>query len=348
LAPGDQLAEIADVRTNDSGRFVIRAVPTDAFRAAQDPSGWVTVMVFAFGEHGMALAQDSVAWKADPGVHAQSADPVHGHWVSSPADLIATPQEFRAAEAPPVSETERPSSLVLDGSAPSNIHGMNERPGRAPAGQTCGLLRSKDMGIHPVTVGEMHLRDAWGGVFEYTNTKSTSFQTGVSYPGRGWQVGGSDSMTATSSMAQNKTIPAASRDDAQLTTYQAELLFKQFDWRCNSKRNMYQWEDVSTLQPVSWPNGGMRESVGGDPPRCGSNERFFATVMPGSTLKRQSGSSITLNNAISVAGFTGAMTSAVADSVRYEWTNAYPFHRAVCGSTDYLEKNTRAATSGMH
>jgi hypothetical protein len=348
LKPGDQLTELAQVRTNDAGRFVIRTLPTDAFRAAQDPSGWATVMVFAFGDHGLALAQDSVAWKPDQGVHAQSTDSAHGHWVTTPADLAAPPGEFHAAEAPPVPETERPTNLVLDGSAPATIHAMNESPPQAPAGRSCGLLRSKDMGVHPVAVGEMHLRDAWGGLFDYTSTKSTSFQTGVSYAGRGWQVGGSNSMTATSTMAQQKTIPPADREDAQLTTYRAELLFKQFTWRCNSATNMYQWEDVATLQPVDWPNGGMRESDGGDQPRCGTDNRFYATVMPGSSLMRKNGSSITLANAISVAGFAGSMTAAVTNGVRYEWTNGHPFHRAVCGSTDYLNKNTRAATSGIH
>jgi hypothetical protein len=146
-------------------------------------------------------------------------------------------------------------------------------------------------------------------------------------------------------MAQEKVIPPAGREDPHLTTYRAELLFNRFDWRCS--RDGYQWEDISTLQPVSWPNGGMRETLGGDGPRCGSDRRFFSPVMPGSTLKRQQGSSITLDRAISVAGFSGSVTSTTATGVRYEWFNDHPYHRAVCGSTDVLEKDTRAATSGM-
>jgi hypothetical protein len=279
LQPGDQLTEVAQVRTDRSGRFVIRAVPSPTIRAAQDPSGWVNVMVFAFGQQGTALAVDSVAWRPDPGVHAQSADTSRGRWITSPSDLFAPPGRFHAAEAPPTPETERPTNLVLEGPPPAAVHAMSA-PGRSPTGRTCGLVRSRDMGIHPVAVGELHLRDTWGGLFEYTNTKSTSFQVGVSYGGRGWQVGGSDSMTATSTMAQEQTIPPAERDDAQLTTYRAELLFKQFDWRCNSPTNMYRWEDISTLQPVSWPNGGMRSRPPATRPAAAATTGFSALWSP--------------------------------------------------------------------
>lgn len=152
-------------------------------------------------------------------------------------------------------------------------------------------------------------------------------------------------MTATSSLQQGKAISPALREEPQFTTYRAELLFKRFEWRCT--RNGYSWEDISTLQPVSWPNGGMRESLGGDAPRCGNNERYFATVVPWGTLTRQGGSSITLGGAFSVVGFTAGMTSTVTSGVGYQWRNDHPFHRAVCGSTGTLNGNTRAATSGV-
>jgi hypothetical protein len=344
LQPGDQLAELARDRTDGSGRFVLRAGPSAAVRAAQDESGWVTVMVFAFSERGVALGIDAVAWRPDPGIHGQSADGGHGRWISDPADLDASHGRFRAAEAGSVPQSERPASLVLDGEAPDRILAMEDR-GRPPVGMTCGLQRSKDMGIHQVAVGEIHLRDAWGGLFEYTNTRSTSFQAGISFGGRGWQVGGSDSVTASNSLAQAKAIAPADRDDPQVVTYKAELLFKRFDWRCS--KNGYRWEDISTLQPVSWPNGGMREVPASDAPRCGSDERFFGTVVPDGRLRRDRGSSITLGGAIAVAGFTGSITSAIAEGVSYQWHNARPFHRAVCGSTNVLQKDTRVATSGM-
>jgi hypothetical protein len=185
LQPGEQLAELARDRTDDSGHFVLRAQPTAAVRAAQDESGWVTVMVFAFSERNIALGIDSVAWKPDSGVRAQSADGGHGRWITDPADLDAPPGRFRAAEAGSASHSERPASLVLEGRGSKAVQAMSAR-GRPPAGMTCGLQRTKDMGIHQVAVGELHLRDAWGGLFEYTNTRSTSFQVGVSYGGRGW------------------------------------------------------------------------------------------------------------------------------------------------------------------
>ena len=261
LQPGDQLTEVARVQTGDSGRFVLRAFPSPAFRAAQDSSGWVTVMLFGFSKDRVALATDAVAWRPDPGVQAQSADSSKGRWISSPADLIAPADQFRAADAPSTPRTERPETLILEGSGTKAVRSLEARP-KPPPDANCGLMRSRDMGIHEVAIGELHLGDAWGGSFEYTNTKSTSFQTGVSYGGRGWQVGGSDSMTATSTLAQGKNTPPAFREEPQFTTYKAELLFKRFEWRCT--RNGYSWDDISTLQPVSWPNGGMREPVGGE------------------------------------------------------------------------------------
>jgi hypothetical protein len=71
-------------------------------------------------------------------------------------------------------------------------------------------------------------------------------------------------------------------------------------------------------------------------------------VVAGGKLRRQTGSSITLNQAISIAGFTGSMTSTVADGVGYLWHNDRPFPRAICGATATLDGNTRVATSGMH
>ena len=343
LQAGHELVEVARVQTGDSGRFVLRAFPSPVFQAAQDPSGWVTVMLFAFSKDRVALATDAVAWRPDPGFQAQSADSTKGRWITSPADLTAPADQFRASEAPSTPNTERPETLTLGDKGMKVVQPLEASP--KPPHTNCGLMKSKDMGIHQVAIGELHLGDAWGGFFEYTNTKSTSFQTGVSYSGRGWQVGGSDSMTATSSLAQGKTTPPAFREEPQFTTYKAELLFKRFEWRCT--RNGYSWEDISTLQPVSWPNGGMRERLGGDTPRCGNNERFFATVVPRGTLTRQRGSSITLDGAISLVGFTAGMTSTVSSGVGYQWTNEHPFHRAVCGSTNVLDENTRVATSGV-
>lgn len=346
LEPGHQLTEVARVETDSSGRFVLRSRPSPAFQSARDESGWVGVMVFAFTRDGVALAVDAVAWRPDEAIHAQSADADRpGRWITDPADLTAPASRFHAAESRPTPETERPAALVVGARPASPAVKALEARGKPPAGTTCGLERSKDMGIHEVAVGELHLRDAWGGFFEYTNTKSTSFQTGVSYGGRGWQVGGSDSMTATSSMNQKKTISPAERQDADLISYRAELLFKRFDWRCS--KSGLQWEDISTLQPVSWPNGGMRERLGGEPPRCGSDSRYFGSVMPNASVSRKKGASITLERAISVAGFAGAMTSAVASGVHFQWHNDRPFHRQICGSSDVVDGNTRVATSGF-
>lgn len=38
------------------------------------------------------------------------------------------------------------------------------------------------------------------------------------------------------------------------------------------------------------------------------------------------------------------MTSTVSKAVRYQWHNDRPYHRNVCGSTNFIRKNTRAVT----
>src|SRR5690349_24279287 len=73
LKPGDQLTEIARAKTNDAGHYALRAAPSEAYRAAQDPSGWVNIMVFAFSKDRVALATDAVAWQPDAGFKAQTA-----------------------------------------------------------------------------------------------------------------------------------------------------------------------------------------------------------------------------------------------------------------------------------
>src|SRR5688500_2692955 len=120
LQPGD-LIEVARMQVGDSGRFVLRAAPSPAIRAAQDPSGWVTVMLFAFSKDRIALATDAIAWRPDPGFQAQSADSSKGRWVTSPADLIAPADQFRAAEAPSIAEAERPTALILEGKGTKTV-----------------------------------------------------------------------------------------------------------------------------------------------------------------------------------------------------------------------------------
>lgn len=352
METGGGLVAVARTTSDASGHFTLRAAPSDAFRAAQDEAGWVTVMVAALGPQGMSLAVDSVAWKPEPadtrGSRVQAGGAAGGRWVTSPAELLVPPaghgrgfQPASVDEEEPVVTGERPTMLVLRGGGASAAK-RSSTPmsgGHAPEGMSCWPEGSQEVGVRPVAVGELHLNDAWGGLFEYTNTRSTSFQVGVSYDGGSWQAGGSVSMDDTSQLAQEQTVPPRELGATRFYGYKADMLFKRFKWGCI--RGTSTQVTAYTLEPVDW-TGGLVQREDGNPPSC--DLRFLSSVVPGGKMKRLQGSSITLGGSISVAGFSGSMTSTVSKAVRYQWYNDRPYHRNVCGSTNRLNKNTRAAT----
>ncbi|MGH9035151.1 MAG: hypothetical protein ACRD0O_05250, partial [Acidimicrobiia bacterium] len=166
LTEGDTLVPLARATADPSGHFALRAAPNDAVRSYADPAGWVTVMVAAFSDDGgMTLAVDSVAWK--PAGRTLSGDDAAGHWVSSPAELFA-PAGYSAAVASP--ESERPGVLVLSASA--RRRPMERRPVGPDPGWCVGPHKTTEVGDHWVPVGELHMNKDWGGLFEYTNTKT--------------------------------------------------------------------------------------------------------------------------------------------------------------------------------
>jgi hypothetical protein len=98
------------------------------------------------------------------------------------------------------------------------------------------------------------------------------------------------------------------------------------------------WKDMQTLEPVDW-TGFMNRPEGGAPPPC--NPKYRGPIPGTQTFHRAGGSSQTLDGAISLLGFSGSTTATTSESVRYDWQNALPRDRDLCGSKDYIWRNTR-------
>ncbi|MGH2651440.1 MAG: hypothetical protein ACRDHK_09560, partial [Actinomycetota bacterium] len=305
LVAGEPVVRIAHTATDRSGRFTVRAAPDPALASLADDAGWITVMVAAMSEEGMTLAVDSVAWQpgADSTGQRRYESTGSGRWVSEPTELVRhTPDRFKGTtdtddRSTAVPATERPRVLAL---SPAKAGPTPMSAGHSPDGGWCGPDGSQDMGRHLVAVGELHLNRQWGGFFDYTNTKSTSFQVGVSANGQRWSAGGSVSMAKERKSQNGGPIPDAA--DERLYTFKANMLFQKFKWIC--KPGLPNSYIAYTLEPVDW-TGGMREVLGGAPPSC--NNRNRDSVPPGKRFVRSDGSSVTLSGAISVGGFSGSM-----------------------------------------
>jgi hypothetical protein len=180
----------------------------------------------------------------------------------------------------------------------------------------------------------MHLNRSWGGFFGYSNTRTTSFQIGVSGDGAHWSAGGSTSMSHQSDTAQN--VDFAPDQSEHLYTWKAIMLFKRFTWRCGMPGN---WKDVQTIEPTDW-TGFMDRPDGGTPPPC--DPRYRGGVPGGQKFHRGGGLSQTLEGAISVLGFRGSATATTSEYVVNDWFNGVPHSRDLCGSNAFPSKgNTR-------
>ncbi|HKN39464.1 MAG TPA: hypothetical protein VJ456_10180 [Acidimicrobiia bacterium] len=315
---GPALVPLGHATTDAKGRFALRTVPTAAMTALADDAGWISVMVAAVTPEGVALAVDSVAW-----------DATGRRWVSDPAERFGGERHAASGEAP---SSERPAELIIPTvAAPTTIRAAE---GHSPDPGWCvGPLKSEDAGRSGVGVGEMHLNRNWGGYYNYTNTKTTSFQIGVSQDGAHWSVGGSSTMSHQSASGQEVTFAPDPRE--HLYTWKAIMIFKRFSWRCGMPGN---WKEMQTLEPVDW-TGFMDRPEGGAPPAC---DPQYRGPIPGlQKFNRSSGSSQTLDGAISLLGFSGSTTATTSESVQYQWYNAVPRPRDLCGSRQFLTRNTR-------
>jgi len=314
LVPGVPLVPLARTTTDNAGGFSLRSLPTPALTAMTGESGWLTVMLAAFTHDGMSMAVDSVAWHG-------------GRWITDPAELAS------GAASDVTSTNQRPK--VLTTVALRTPSGEDRDQGHAPKGVgSCWMTSAKGAGDHYVAVGELHLDRDWGGMFEYSQSRYSSFQIGVSHEGSGWSVGGSVSMAKNTKFEVPHDLPSEARE--RFWTWKAHMDFKRFGWGCN--KGYPEVHHAATLEPVEW-RGGLPPTEGGDLPTC--NPEHKATFGPGAKPKRQVGSSVTLTGAITVPGFTGSMTSAFSESVVNQWINPTKRNRQLCGESDDLTKDTR-------
>ncbi|HET9770401.1 MAG TPA: hypothetical protein VFS16_05890 [Acidimicrobiia bacterium] len=329
------LREIARTRADGAGRYVLRSLHTDALRAAQDQDGWTNVMVAAFGDDGsFNLAFDSVSWVPAGGFSAAGADRPNsdrrGRWVTTPAERLAAERgEIRALSAdadedPAQVAMERPTKMVLSGHGERGVSAQGAPKPSKPADRNCmALLESKDLDVHFTKVGEVHADRQWGGFFQYSTTRSTSFQVGVRQGG-GWAVGGSTSSLQNS---QATTTSAARLAPQQMYHFAADLKYGWYKWKCYSRDRWYEGESI---QPYTW-KGGLRQTEGGNEPGCDPARR--SPIPPGGVHKRDEKRSTTYGGGVSVAGFSGSVTTTIARGVRTEWFNEASRERWLCGES---------------
>ncbi|MGH8998137.1 MAG: hypothetical protein ACRDY7_01955, partial [Acidimicrobiia bacterium] len=262
-----------------------------------------------------------------------------GRWVTSPAQRVAASRGgFRAAEAVDTSR-ERPAVMVLaDGDGGRGSPEVSAMAAKHPpmhkAGMCVGPYKTEDLGINFTPVGELHLEQAWNGAFKYTNTKTTSFQVGFRPQGGRWSLGGSvSSVKGSSNGSGDESVPGGN-----MYTFAADIAYKRFTWKCNRAET---WTWFQTVEPVVWA-GGIRRIDGGKAPGC--NRRFRSPVVPTGYSERWDGGSITLEGAVSVAGFSGSMTSVIEKGVYYRWNNELERERYLCGTSNRLTEDTRVAS----
>lgn len=344
LEQGAPLVEVVRTVTDDAGHYTLRAAPTPAIQDNADEAGWITVMVFALSAQGMALSVDSIAWQ--PASDRSSAQTLAGagRWVTDPAVREAPRTgRFSAAAAPDdATGLERPKVMALsaEGSQPASTDDTRFRAmaeGHSPEPGWCVADGSADRGVHRVAIGELHLNRDWGGLFEYTNTRTSSFTAGVSHDAKHWKAGGSVSTSKHTTFGQEQTIGSEGRE--RFWTYQADMVFKQFRWICNpGMPNVY---TSYTLEPTEWTGGLWQEPVGGPAP-CNGQYRHNVPSM--TRAFRQKGQGVALEQSFSVVGFSGSTRAAFSDAVRNEWHNRVDRNRTLCGATGKLTGTTRVTS----
>jgi len=341
------LVPVARAVTDAAGHYVLRSGNTSALRTVQTDSGWTNVMVAAFGrDGGFSLATDSIAWEPAGGFHATAADdnPNRGRWLTTPAERAAAEAgtiHTAAAADPGAVNRDRPAVMALTGGSDRPIKAQSAKPPPLrQEGMCAGPTKTErvpvpDQGVF-TTVGELQLEHAWSGEFAYTTTHSTSFQVGFRHDGGSWRAGGS-----TSSL---KDGTAQAGSDSGLTekhvyTFAADIDYVRYTWRCNQGDS---WHNAETIEPADW-RGGLRRTDDGPAPGC--NPANTSPVIPHGYFRRGRNQSTTLDNAISVMGFRGAVTTTVATGVNYVWHNNADRQRYLCGTTGFIANSDTRISS---
>jgi hypothetical protein len=342
-ATEDALVPLARTITDGSGRYVLRSGHTAALRSVESESGWTNVMVAAFGPGGtFSLATDSVAWEPAGGFRAAAADdnPNRGRWLTTPTQRAAAEQgPIRATAAGDADAIgrDRPAVMALSGGPDQGVHAQAVKPPPLrQEGMCAGPYKTENVGVNYTPVGELHLERGWGGQFVYTTTHSTSFQVGARHDGGGWYVAGSSS-SLKDSTAQNGNERGLTEN--HMYTYAADLDYTRFTWRCNQGDS---WHWAETVEPVDW-RGGLHRTDFGPSPGC--NPDFESPVAADGFFNRSVSDSMTLDNAVSVLGFHGSMTSTISKGVVNHWDNYVHAERYLCGAKDRITgHNTRVSS----
>ncbi|MDQ1516749.1 MAG: hypothetical protein QOE80_2579 [Actinomycetota bacterium] len=332
------LVPVARSSTDRSGHYVLRTGRTEALRTVESDSGWTNVMVAAFGPDGsFSLATDSIAWEPAGGFRATGVDdnPNHGRWLTTPADRAAAEAgSFRATVAPDPDAVgrDRPAVMTLAGGSNRPIKAQAAKPPPLRQEGMCAgpfktqkLEVNKDVGYTPV--GELHLDRGWGGQFVYTTTRSTSFQVGARHDGGSWYVAGSSS-SLKDSAARNGNERGLT--EGHMYTFAADLDYERSTWRCNQGDS---WHWAEMVEPASW-RGGIHRSDFGAAPGCNPDNR--SPVAADAFFDRSVSDSTTLDNAVSVLGFSGSMTSTISRGVVNHWDNLVHQERFLCGTSQKI------------
>ena len=319
---GDQAVEltpVASTTADANGRFLLRARYDDRFRAAEDRTGWISVLVVAMTADGMSMATDSIRY-----------DAVHERWSTLPAEA----EPAGAIEAQGVGRdapsTDRPAVMQLH---PSPAPAEPRFQAMAAKQRICYQKNdTREVGVTQVTVGELDLDHNWGGQFNYVDTNTSTVEVGFRYETEGvWSAGGSTSFSKEGgSESINPVDPAGSYRHHY---YRADMVFSTFKMNCGG-RTAYE------LKPTMW-TGGMRLAPA---PTMACQTKYKTPVTPNGSFVRQDGSSQTFSGSFSIVGFGGGATSVNSKSVRHEWKNASPHTRDLCGVSNRLTKDTRVVS----
>ena len=113
-------------------------------------------------------------------------------------------------------------------------------------------------------------------------------------------------------------------------TFGADLDYERSTWRCNQGDS---WHSAEMVEPVSWA-GGIHRTDFGVPPACNPDNR--SPVAADAFFDRSVSDSTTLDNAVSVLGFSGSMTSTISKGVVNHWDNNVQQERFLCGTTQKI------------
>jgi hypothetical protein len=122
-------------------------------------------------------------------------------------------------------------------------------------------------------------------------------------------------------------------------TFAADLDYERSTWRCNRGDS---WHSAEMVEPASW-RGGIHRTDFGVPPGCNPDNK--SPVAADGFFDRSVSDSTTLDNAVSVMGFSGSMTSTISKGVVNHWDNLFHQERFLCGTSQRITgHNTRVVS----